>query len=191
MQANGDLVVRLGSSFALWRTGTAGHAGAHLTVLADGDVEVVAHGTAVFTTRTQGHPGARLVLESDGELAVVRGGTVLWTDGAVASSVPGASRLSTGWQLASPNGLCHLAEQPDGDLVLRDADGQPLWSTGTSLAPGSSSQLSATGDLVVRSRSRVLWSSDTAGPSPAHLSVLDTGQLLITGPRGSRRWMTP
>lgn len=191
MQANGDLVVRLGSSVALWRTGTAGHAGAHLTVLADGDVEVVAHGTVVFTTRTQGHPGARLVLEGDGQLAVVRGGTVLWTDGAVASSVPGSSRLSTGWQLASPDGLCHLVEQPDGDLVLRSADGQPLWSTGTSLDPGSSSQFSGSGDLVVRSRSRLLWSSDTTGPAPSRLSVLDTGRLLISGPAGAPRWMTP
>lgn len=67
-----------------------------------------------------------------------------------------------------------LLMQPDGNLVLYDANNKPLWNTVTSGNPGAWLAIQTDGNLVVYSQNSVpLWASYTIH-TPSHLSYINT-----------------
>ena len=82
-----------------------------LAMQPDGDLVLVAAGTAVWNTGTGGHPGSSALLSSAGALVVVApDGTQLWSNGVRS---PGA----------------RLVVKPDGRLYEIDTAGGAVWSS--------------------------------------------------------------
>lgn len=71
------------------------------------------------------------------------------------------ARLESGAHLVSARGAQLGVQDADGDLVLRDANGKHVWSSGTSGHPGSHLVLQGSdGNLVLRDSSgKATWSS--------------------------------
>jgi len=192
MGADGNLVEHLATGRVLWTSKTAGHPGASLRVDSSGKVVIETPSSqVVWSSGTAGHPGARLGIRSDGTVVVSVGQTALWRSGPPLSSMATGERLRPSWRLTSPNGLCRLIEQPSGPLTLLGADGQVLWSTGTSHAAGATAVLQRDGNLgVFNSSFRALWQSATGGYHQVHVALTNSGQLVISsGP--ARVWVTP
>lgn len=72
--------------------------------------------------------------------------------------------------LTAPNGSCKLVTQTDGNLVLYNTAGSPVWSSGTygkGVAPYSFN-LSTAGNLILTDSTGItLWSSGTSGKGKA------------------------
>ena len=89
------------------------------------------------------------------------------------------------WQSATANlGLnCYADFQADGNLVVYDGGGQPLWASGTSGTPGAQLHVQADGNLVIyNGTGAALWQSHTNYPAQydifaGQLSLL-AGQIL-------------
>ena len=192
MRADGNLVQHLATGRVLWTSNTSGHPGATLRVDPSGKVVIETPSSeVVWSSGTAGHPGARLAVRADGTVVVSAGRTALWRSGPPTSSMAIGERLLASWRLTSPNGLCRLIQQPSGPLTLLGADGQVLWSTGTSHATGAFTVLQRDGNLgVFSSTFKALWQSVTGGYRRAHVALTDAGQLVISS--GSARvWVTP
>ncbi len=101
--------------------------------------------------------------------------------------------LRPGTILSSPSGRYIMANQPDGDVVVRAADGQtPLWSTRTRCdLPDLHNRLvlQPTGNLVVfGATGRALWSTGTQGQPVDHVTLGDDGRLVLTAIDGGELW---
>jgi hypothetical protein len=99
-----------------------------------------------------------------------------------------------------PAGACILANnhntmltmQDDGNLVVYDAKGRPLWASNT-LNPNGNNRAVMQGDgsLVVYSGlGKALWSSGTGGHSDAFLTVQDDGNVVVYADGGRALWAT-
>ncbi len=170
MRSGGDLVLASDTGCAVWHSGTGGNAGAALTLGDDGELSVSAGGTVLWSAGTGAippvpatcgtfaageglGPGDRitscggcyaLTLQGDGDLVVQRlgDGTVVWKTGTTAGYA--------------------LEEGPDGDLVLYDAAGCTLWSSGTGGNAGALATLEDDGNLeVTTAAGATLWSAGT------------------------------
>jgi hypothetical protein len=98
---------------------------------------------------------------------------------------------STDQRLINPDSGAVLIMQDDGNLVLQNAQGTPLWSTQTWGHPGASASLSQAGRLVVSAPDGTpLWSSPNPSTSGAELVLQNVPgqQLVITGLLGRTVW---
>jgi len=91
--------------------------------------------------------------------------------------------LGSGQALTSADGHYTLTMQPDGNLVLAEANpyGSPrtLFSSGTGNWPGASAQLQGNGDLVVLdSTGATVWSANRTANGCANLVMQDDGNLV-------------
>jgi len=78
-------------------------------------------------------------------------------------------------------GASSLVMQSDGNLVIRTADGQPLWSSGTA-GTGSNNRLVVQGDgnmVVYTDTNRAVWSSGVASATLSDGQALNPGQQLV------------
>ena len=99
--------------------------------------------------------------------------------------------------LSAPNGSCKIVTQTDGNLVLYNTAGTPLWSSGTygrGVAPYKLTLLT-TGDLVLSdSTGATLWSSNTSGKgkAPYHAKMHDNCNFALydSSPVPSNLWST-
>jgi PQQ-like domain len=162
MRADGQLVVLSDGAEDLFVTGTAGNPGARLAVQDDGNTVVYSKdGRGLWSTTMDEvrlgpgqtlRPGQwrsswdgryRLQMQSDGNLVLVE----------LPSHQPLWSTLTGGQHGA------RATMQPDGNLVLYSAAGQPLWQTGTQSA-GAVLDVQTDGNVVVYAADgRPLWSS--------------------------------
>ncbi|MFV0459526.1 MAG: M15 family metallopeptidase [Actinomycetales bacterium] len=128
MQADGNLV-GYGPSGVGWATGTAGHAGAWLSVQSDGNLVVYSPaGEPLWWSGTQAAGPATLVLQDDANL-VLYAGSPLWSRRlAFASTVrtltsaERASMTGVTWRTGCPVGLSELRAV---SLTYWDFAGQP------------------------------------------------------------------
>jgi hypothetical protein len=100
------------------------------------------------------------------------------------ASTPGETRVIHDTYVFQPGQEVHtnrirLTLRTDGDLVLSDAHGKVLWSTGTH-ASGTHAVFQADGNFVLYSSSNAtLWSSNTPGHDGAVLVMQADGNLTI------------
>lgn len=92
------------------------------------------------------------------------------------------------WSSNTSGGIRGLYMQPDGNLVIYNSSGQPVWNSETGGHPGAFLALQPDGNLVIYHNGSALWSSATVS-TPDYLSrveytlrntILYPGQSLLT-----------
>jgi subtilisin family serine protease len=97
--------------------------------------------------------------------------------------------LQPGQFLRSQNGLYTLIMQGDGNLVLYNQAGQPLWHTNTWGFPGAFAIFQTDGNFVVYSASGVpLFHTNTHGTAASLFVVQNDSNVVIYGPSGEVYW---
>lgn len=93
--------------------------------------------------------------------------------------------------LASPNGSFSLSLQTDGNLVLYDQDGQPVWASGTDGREVGSATMQEDGNLVLNAPDGgPVWASDSYGNDGAYVVVQDDRNVVIYSADGAPVWAT-
>ncbi|MGE5453125.1 MAG: hypothetical protein ACM3VZ_14935 [Acidobacteriota bacterium] len=101
-------------------------------------------------------------------------------------------RLNVGESLVSLNDQYRFSLQSDGNLVLRNASGQALWSSGTAGRSGARLELqSSDGNLVLYSTSgAAIWATATGGLGATRLVMQNDGNLVLYTSSGKAVWAT-
>src|SRR5919197_1433968 len=90
--------------------------------------------------------------------------------------------LQVNESLVSANGRFSLGLQQDGNLVLYEPEGQPVWASGTAGREGSRATMQEDGNLVLYAPTGdPVWASDTYGNDGAYLVLQDDRNLVIYG----------
>jgi hypothetical protein len=196
MQTDGNLVLYNDFGRALWASHTEGNPGAYIaTQASDGNVVIYnSLDQALWNTGTQGNPGDALQLQDDGNVVVYSaGGEPLWSAGSLQSSLLSGESLAGSWSqyLTAPNRDYQFVMQADGNLVLYNNSGRPLWASHTEGNPGAYLAMQSDGNLVVYSVSgQPLWSSGTAGNPGDALQLQSDGNAVIYSSGGTALWAT-
>lgn len=159
MQPDGNLVILDSAGRRVWQSGTAGFYGALLRLQDDGTLVVVkgeqvlwANGESKVLENgllpgQQLDPGQsvsspngqfKLTMKDNGELTLTLWGATHWT-----SRTKGTGH--------------HALMQADGNLVVLNAAGAPVWATGTNGFYGAQLQVHDSGALTVTKGTRLLW----------------------------------
>lgn len=87
---------------------------------------------------------------------------------------------SRAFRRGTSGGTCgyRLRFQSDGNLILINSSGQPLWATGTDKR-GETLSLQADGNLVIYGGGRALWATNTDGNPGAFLAIQADGNLVM------------
>ena len=164
LRADGNLVAVDAGGDALWRSRTAGRGGTTLVVQDDGNLVLLdGAGTPVWASNTPIGPD---VLPPGGTLGPV--GSLGSPSGHLGLALSAGALVATWdgeefWRSPSRGGTqARLGE--DGDLVLLDDAGAPVWSTGTAGEPGTHLVLEEATVLLMAPDGRVLW--QVAAPEP-------------------------
>ena len=92
----------------------------------------------------------------------------------------GGEALTAGQGRWSCDGRFHLIYQGDGNVVLYNLFGQPLWSTRTNGQSAGMFAMQGDGNLVVyKSGGTAIWNTRTYGHNGAGLAIQDDGNLVI------------
>jgi hypothetical protein len=182
MQGDGNLVAYDTSFQPRWASGTVN--GAYLTMQSDGNlVEYDDHNQRIWETGTAS-PGAYFLIQSDGNLVVYSASaTPLWS--AEGGLSVGAELLSGGWTY-SYDGRFNLSMQRDGDLALYFGSTR-LWDTGTNSGARVNMQGDGN-LVVYDAAGNPLWDSGTWGNPGAHLALNNEGNLIIYATNGAVLW---
>ena len=193
MQTDGNLVTYdQTKGKPVWASGTVGNPGAYLTLsFAPNGASstftmqiVAANGGQLWSVGGRSDAfsttGGQLIQQSGGNLQFYGFGDFFWQSGTQSTAY--SLLLQPGQSITSPNGLFQLVMQTDGNLVVYlVAQGDPLWSTGTSGNPGAVAAMQNDGNLVVYTESgSALWASGTSAPN-ATLTLQGDGNLVIYG----------
>ena len=108
-------------------------------------------------------------------------------DAAPTAPTPGqldpGGEITSGTQIASPDGEFVLQMQDDGNLVLRASGNVPLGDTHTEGNDGAIAVMQTDGNFVIRAPGNIpVWSSGTAGHTGTVLQVQDDGGVVLYGP---------
>lgn len=99
--------------------------------------------------------------------------------------------LLVGGSLVSPDGRFSLVLQQDGNLVLYEQAGGPVWASGTDGREVSTALMQTDGNLVLYAPAGdAVWASDTSGNNGAYLVLQDDRNLVIYGADGAPLWAT-
>ena len=91
--------------------------------------------------------------------------------------------ITSGTQIASPDGKFVLQMQSDGNLVLRAPGNTPLGDTGTAGHDGTIAVMQADGNFVLRAPGNIpIWASGTDGHPGTVLQVQDDGGVVLYAP---------
>lgn len=190
METDGNLAETVAGGLTLWTSGTAGHAGAHLVMGTNGNLVIYGtDGEVVWSSNSTTTGCPQLVLQNDGN-QVIYATKPAWANGIVDNHVYSGGELLAGWAIYSPPPEeFRLAMQSDGNLVLRDASGKPLWSSGTGHHPGANAVMQSDGNLVVYDKTaHALWSSGAGGNAGSHLTMQSDGNLVVYSTAGHALW---
>ncbi len=200
LQKDGDLV-QYDNFKAVWSSGTAGTNAAKLVMQTDGNLVLYDKNmNPLWDSQTQNNSGAWLNLQSDGNLVIYsKTNQPLWATSAidnpnnlsyVDTTMPD-SYLLPGQSLYTANRTYRLVLQTDGNLVLYDQNGKPLWNTGTEGIPPGFLALQGDGNLVLYSQyGTPLWDTYTIGYSNDNLVIQQDGNLVLYSQYGTPLWDT-
>lgn len=171
MQNDGNLVMRNAKGTALWNSHTSGGGNfleldplGNLDILSSGNLVLWSNGKSTTNTVSDLGPGQEL---RAGQYLVSLDGTqqaALSATGALFDA-PLAQQGSVGW-VTPVDGGDNLYMNPDGNLELRDASNNVLWSTLTAKYPGTQLQILNSGVLqLVTPKNVSVWHvSQSAAP---------------------------
>ncbi len=197
-QTDGNLVLRTQGT-PVWSTGTTGTGTAVAVMQTDGNFVLYnAAGKVVWATKT-GSAGSVLSLQNDGNLVIyTTGGQPAWASGSdhnitnTPFVLTTGARLTSGTannELLSSNSAYALIIQHDGNLVLYNKAGKPLWATGTN--NGSFFTLQSDGNLVLYTASgHPVWASGSKIKGAASLPLQTDGNLVLYSSSGRAMWTT-
>lgn len=192
-QTDGN-VVMYGPQGPIWSTKTTGQASGRFVMQGDGNLVVYdTSGNAIWDSKTYDHPGARLALQNDGNLVIYDvNNTALWWTGAPHPLLGGMNpnmELFQGQGVRSTSSDYLLIHQSDGNVVMYDAQGNPLWSTGTQGMPSGRLVMQGDGNLVLYDTSgNPIWDSQTYDRPGSRLAVQDDGNLVIYDASNNPVW---
>jgi hypothetical protein len=100
-------------------------------------------------------------------------------------------RLNSDERLTSANGSYRFILQGDGNLVLRNAAGSSLWSSGTQGKGGVRLSMQSDGNLVLyTSASQSVWSTKTNGQGATKAILQDNGNFALYTSSNTIVWST-
>jgi hypothetical protein len=131
------------------------------------------------------------VIQDDGQV-ILSTTKAFWSNGYVQSYLEPGDVLKPGWGIYSPPPEeFHLIMQGDGNLVVYDADGRPLWDSVTEGHPGAFAVMQGDGNFVVYdSAGHALWDSQTNGHAGAFAVMQGDGNLVVYDSTGHPLWDT-
>jgi GH25 family lysozyme M1 (1,4-beta-N-acetylmuramidase) len=191
MQSDGNLVLYLKGSGALWSTHTGGSDGYAANLQGDGNLVLYGkNSNALWASHTSGHHGATLDLQGDGNLVLYESGRSLWSTQTFVMQPPakpsGCSAMTGGFGIVagesftSCDGHYALAMQTDGNLVLYHGGKGAIWQSLTAGSTGYAAIMQTDGNLVVYGqRGNALFQTKTYGHAGARLDVQTDGNLVI------------
>ena len=181
MESAGDLVLYSGPR-VVWSTPTAGDVGVYAVMQPQGNLVLYDQvNQAVWSSNSTTIDCPRLVLQDDG-VSVVYGLHAAWATHTVQDVLEPGDLLQPGWSIYSSDPEDYrLTMQTDGNLVLYDAAGQPLFNSRTERNPGAYAAMQGDGNLVVYSATgHALWASDTHGHPGASLTLQGGGNAVVS-----------
>ena len=193
-QGDGNVVIYNSQGQAIWSTQTQGLPSGRLVMQGDGNLVIYnTSGSAIWDSQTYNHPGARLALQDDGNLIIYDvDGTPIWwirnpypKTGGLASN----TELRPGQGISSDLGQYTFVHQKDGNVVMYDAQNNPVWSTQTQGLPSGRLVMQGDGNLVIYNTSGdPIWDSQTYDHPGSRLAVQDDGNLVIYDSNGTPIW---
>jgi GH25 family lysozyme M1 (1,4-beta-N-acetylmuramidase) len=199
MQGDGNLVLYLDGTHALWASNTAGRGGVVVVMQTDGNLVVYdADDSPVWSDGKAGNAGASLAMQDDGNVVEYSTASkVLWATGTNVPVLPkptgcgamtSGQALQQGESLGSCDGTHMLVMQTDGNLVLYHS-GKALWESNTSGTTAYTAEMQSDGNFVLYDAEHApLWSSGTQGNGGAHLAMQDDGNLVVYASGGRALW---
>jgi hypothetical protein len=98
--------------------------------------------------------------------------------------------LHKGGSISSNNGAITFVLQDDGNLVLYNQSGQPLWATGTNGKEVSQAIMQLDGNFVLYGPTGALWASGTDHYPGSHVIAQDDHNVVVYDPQSKARWAT-
>lgn len=197
MQGDGNLVIRYADGRLIWARGTEGHPGAKLVLQGDGNVVIYdAANVALWASSTVGTSGVELVMQNDANLVLYTAtGAATWASGTVRNlhqlkdRIGINDRLPTSETIQSANGRFTLQMQGDGNLVLSETGGKPIWATGTVGSSGAGLVLQDDGNAVIyNSQNQPVWASNTVGRRASEFVLNNDANLVLYAADGTKLW---
>ncbi len=203
MSPAGNLVL-MNNMLAVWSSGTSGNPGSYAVLQSDGNFVVYSKNnqplwsSGVLTT-TQGNT-LSLKLQSDANLVLLQSGIARWSTktntvqdqlSVVNTAIIQGGMMLPGQSIQTADRTRTLVLQSDGNLVLYNASGIPLWNTGTNGKSTAFAIMQTDGNLVIYDTSyRPLWSSQTDGRGMSYLRLQDDSNLVIYNLSARPTWAT-
>jgi hypothetical protein len=98
-------------------------------------------------------------------------------------------RLLPETEISSPSGFYTLRYQSDGNLVLYQHGGIPIWASQTHGYSAGYAEMQGDGNFVIYDAStRPIWASGTSTYGGAYLKVQDDGYVVIYEASGVPIW---
>jgi hypothetical protein len=108
-----------------------------------------------------------------------------------ADTLPANSSLVANQALTSSDGRFTFNMQGDGNLVLRNASGSALWTSGTAGSSGQRLSMQSDGNLVLYTKSgSTVWKTNTSGSKAVKVIMQSDGNLVMRTSAGSAVWAT-
>jgi hypothetical protein len=175
-----------------WTSQTSGVSGASAALLKDGNLVVRKGRNVVFASGTSGNEDARLVVRNDGFAVLYSQDNQRkpWSSRSDLRQLNTGQFLRPGQTRRALDGSLELKmAKENGNLVLFDANGNPVWSSQTGGHPGAFAAMQADGNLVVRATDgTTLYTSGTHGGPGSSLRLLNGGNAVIVSPDYSPLW---
>jgi hypothetical protein len=199
MQGDGNLVLYLDGTHALWASNTAGRGGVVVVMQTDGNLVVYdADDRPVWADGKAGNAAASLAMQDDGNVVEYSTASkVLWATGTNVPVLPkpsGCGAMTAGQalqqseSLGSCDGTHMLVMQTDGNLVLYHS-GKALWESNTAGTTAYTAEMQGDGNFVLYDAEHApLWASRTPGSGGAHLAMQDDGNLVVYASGGKALW---
>ncbi len=182
MQYDGNLVEYNSNGRPIWSSGTGGNTGDTLVMQNDGNLVIYSwQGIPIWSSGTGGLPDSYFTLQPDGSLTVAtpNDDSILLVN----------SSLQDVQTMFTPGLSYSLVMQNDGNLVIYDSNGRPIWSSGTGGNTGDTLVMQNDGNLVIYSWQGIpIWSSGTSSNKNDSLVLENNGNLVIYNMSGRAIW---
>ncbi|MCL1853172.1 MAG: CehA/McbA family metallohydrolase [Peptococcaceae bacterium] len=190
MRSDGNLVLtRKADKEELWASETSGNNGAYGKMQSDGNFVIYKGLTAIWATGTSGQGATKAVLQNDNKFVLCTNtDRAIW---ATSSQLRVGKELKGNEFLISPDNTLILRMQAaDGNLVLKNLNGEVLWASGSYGNPGAYAKMLADGTLAIYNQHHnMIWNSETHNQEVTRAEMRNDRLSLHTG-TGKAIWAT-